>query len=334
MTNIKNELTDYLCYLLAPNIYDGIKSIYNSIPHSNSQILKTFQKLLDEIEKWNNTMLSNEVNRIENNINLFIFNNDNVIKNLNQSNDFLLNLIKGVFKSNIELYNIHTNEIDSFYNTIDLNKFIHDIYIMTSRNIKEIPYIMYHDFNKIELIKNKKDCINLIKEYIKDTIKKLLPINTILLEYIKNNNQPPKIESDINNKILNIINKTETKMTETDNNLLNKLKKSENNITEIKLNNNDIFKKSNSSENNKQKINSSDNDNKMISKNKDIDIKINNLMKDLDKMVSDDEETTVLLDKNKNKNNSIMFSNDMEFNNNNNNNNTNTNKNLSKYLIF
>jgi len=165
----KNEYTAYLVNILAPIIYDGILSIYNdgiNICNENEE-LKTFQTLLKTIPSWSNYILSNEVNRIK----------------IVSKCDFIDDLIKGVFKANITILS-DNNYIDEKYYNIDIDKFIHICYISIAKELYQIPDLLYHNNKTIDLKRNQRETINLIKEAIRNTIRKLIPIDIILKNYL------------------------------------------------------------------------------------------------------------------------------------------------------
>ena len=76
LVEAKKEYTNQLQQILAPRLYEGLKSIYDDllIALSNEMIennvqsssaIKTFQRSLKEIPLWNQDMIKNEYNRIE-----------------------------------------------------------------------------------------------------------------------------------------------------------------------------------------------------------------------------------------------------------------------------
>ena len=173
----KNEYTTYLVNLLAPILYDGILSIYNNgmkICNNNNEELKTFQTLLKTIPTWPEYILDNEVNRIK------------VVSKC----DFIEDLIKGVFKANISILLNNDNIDEKFYN-IDIHKFIHICYISIAKEFYQIPELLHHDNKSLDLKRNQRDSINIVKDAIRNAIRKLIPIDIILKKYlapdIKNN---------------------------------------------------------------------------------------------------------------------------------------------------
>ena len=70
LSEAKNEYSSRLVSTLTPLLIQGIKSIFNeavSLCADNSEhekYLMTFQNFLSRVPKWNDSIISNEVNRI------------------------------------------------------------------------------------------------------------------------------------------------------------------------------------------------------------------------------------------------------------------------------
>lgn len=176
LVETKIEYTTQLINILSPYIYEGIQSIYNEakkIAKKNEE-LKLFQTFLRKIPKWNQNIIDNETKRI-----------------LKESTcgDILEELIKAVIKSNIMLLTNtppeKKNKLKINY-VIEIHVFIHNIYIESARNIFQNPFLFYHDYTSFELKKNQRDAISLIKTSIAEAIRKMLPLNLILKEYLGN----------------------------------------------------------------------------------------------------------------------------------------------------
>jgi hypothetical protein len=169
----KNEYTIHLSNILAPLIYDGFQSIYKkalTISESND-ILKIYQDFLKQIPEWNENTINIETNRIT---------------ETTKSKEWLTELISATLKSNLVVLTFNPNsskknKIDSnLYKNIKINKFIHKVYIECAREIWNNPYLLYHEYPPIEIKRNQRDCIIIIKDCIKESIRK------ILQEYFKN----------------------------------------------------------------------------------------------------------------------------------------------------
>ena len=174
----KNEYTINLVNVLSPLIYEGLTSIYTealNVSNCADNILKVFQSFLRKIPKWTPEMIKQETDRI--------------LKN-SKSVDWLSNLVKATIKINMIIltYNPHLklqNKIDAkYYKNINLDDFIHKIYIECARELWNNPYLMYHQYPPIELKRNQRDTILLVKDAIKEAIRRLLPLKELLEIYL------------------------------------------------------------------------------------------------------------------------------------------------------
>jgi hypothetical protein len=178
----KNIYTIYLVNILTPLIFEGIHSIYiEACKISNTDnVLKIFQSFLKRIPKWNREMIDKEANRIINST---------------QSYEWLhLNdLIKATIKANlaIMLYDHSVNiqsKIDPvLYQNINIMDFIHKIYCECARDIWNSPDLFYHNYPPLEIKRNQRECLNIIKECIREAIRKLIPMRHILKIYLGEN---------------------------------------------------------------------------------------------------------------------------------------------------
>lgn len=174
----KNEYTINLVNVLSPLIYEGLTSIYTealNVSNCADNILKVFQSFLRKIPKWTPEMINQETDRI--------------LKN-SKSDTWLSNLVKATIKTNMIIltYNPHLklqNKIDpKYYKNINLEDFIHKIYIECARELWNNPYLMYHQYPPIELKRNQRDTIILVKDAIKEAIRRLLPLKELLEIYL------------------------------------------------------------------------------------------------------------------------------------------------------
>jgi len=174
----KNEYTINLVNVLSPLVYEGLVSIYTealNVSNSADNILKVFQSFLKKIPKWTSEMINQETERI--------------LKN-SKSCDWLSNLVKATIKANMIIltFNPHLklqNKIESsYYKNINLEDFIHKIYIECARELWNNPYLMYHQYSPIELKRNQRDTIILVKDAIKEAIRRLLPLKELLEIYL------------------------------------------------------------------------------------------------------------------------------------------------------
>ena len=177
LVETKQEYTIQLINVLTPLVYEGLQSIYQEVVNisTSDNILKNFQTFMQRIPKWNNDIINSETQRIMNN---------------SKSYSWLEDLIRATLKANIIVltYNPTVRQqikIDpSLYQNIKINDFIHKIYIECARELWNNPYLFYHQYSPIELKRNQRDSILLIKDCIKEAIRKLLPVKHILQIYL------------------------------------------------------------------------------------------------------------------------------------------------------
>lgn len=177
LVETKNEYTTHLINIITPLIFEGLQSIYKEATtlSKDNDILKIFQSMLKRIPKWNTSMIQNETNRI---------------LNSTHSLGWLNDLIKATIKANIIvlMYNPTMKEqvkVDpKHYQDIKTDDFIHLVYIECAREFWNNPYLMYHNYPPIDIKRNQRDCLNIIKDCTREALRKLLPVHHILQIYL------------------------------------------------------------------------------------------------------------------------------------------------------
>ena len=139
-------------------------------------VLKIFQIFLKNTPSWNTNTISNETNRI---------------KEKSKCSDYFDNLVKGVVKSYIVLLTFNTSQNESelinnkYHEKVDTCNFIHKCYIECARSIYNFPELFWDNLPPIEIKRNQRETFNIIKQSIKEAIRKLLPLKLILSEFLK-----------------------------------------------------------------------------------------------------------------------------------------------------
>ena len=202
LTETKNEFNNFLYSILVPHLYNGISGMleysiqtYNMLEEKqkknkniqNPGIINIFKMCLNDVSSINNNEIEIEYKRI---------------KDKSGCADWFDNLIKASFKSYVlfltwdpKTSNSKYSEND-FYDKISLKDFIHKCYIETCEYFKENPEIF--------LKKNvKKEIYDVIKNCIESAVRKTLPYNEIIQEFLKinfmaetDNNEKSKKEID------------------------------------------------------------------------------------------------------------------------------------------
>jgi hypothetical protein len=209
LSEAKTEYTNQLVNVLYPEIYTGIKSIYEAAfyyceKNNDSGVLKKFQYLLSAIPKWNTDKINTEYIR--------------VLKSTDC--DWLEDLITAVFVSHTKVLASIKNSKKSKPISLDIPSggyFLHKCYIETARNFWKKPYLLHRDYTSIDIQRNLADSEIIIKNSIIEAVRRMLPVKHILKEYLGNDYN----DDDCNNEDI-----TSTISLSTKNNL-RKLVKSE-----------------------------------------------------------------------------------------------------------
>ena len=188
LVETKNEYTIQLINIISPHIFEGFESIYSESKKiikkgEEKKILKAFQQFIKRVPSWNSNLIENETIRIK----------------AASRCDFLHNLLKAVIKANIILLSnsrLEEINIEKKYLDIPLEKFVHRCYIECARQFYNAPYLFYHDIRPIERKKHQRECYDIIKQSIKEAIRKMLPVNHILDKYLGAKIEPVLIEVD------------------------------------------------------------------------------------------------------------------------------------------
>ena len=189
----KIEYTKQLVNTLKPQMYDGIKSIYDDAKaiyksNSSTSLLFIFRTLLEKIPEWNNELILNETDRI-----------------IECSKcDWLDELVTAVYISHTKILmsigNSNSNKINL---TIPkLINFIHKCYINIAREIWKNPLLFSEDISGYEYQKNMNVIESIICDCIENTIRISLPVKEILKEHLDINDSKSSNTSN-ESKLLN-----------------------------------------------------------------------------------------------------------------------------------
>jgi hypothetical protein len=176
LVETKKEYTKSLCLVLQPQILKGIRSIYLDAQRlsKRTNTLRTFQKLLEEIPKWDRTTLTVECERIAQSSNC----------------SYLNELITAVFVCYTKV--LTAVQVGEKRASVDLDipsteTFVHKCYIEAARRFWKEPYLLSANVTTVEYQKNLRFCERVINESIDETIRGLLPIQHIMQQYLQDN---------------------------------------------------------------------------------------------------------------------------------------------------
>ena len=160
IVDIKNIYTDYLLNIIAPLVYEGIKSMYNKAiaveqeykqamlqdeKITNPGVLKIFQHFLKGVPSLNTNLIESEMIRI---------------RDTSKNADIFDKLIRAVFKSYIILltYNASGKECllvkEKYHERIEIKDFIHKIYIESAKQFYNNPELFWHNYQPLDIKKN------------------------------------------------------------------------------------------------------------------------------------------------------------------------------------
>ena len=184
LVETKNEFNNFLCDILVPHIYNGIKGIlkysenvYEQIESKkkrgsrieNPGIIHIFKKTLEGISSINNHEIEEEYNKI---------------KTSSGFSEWFDNLVRASIKSYVLMLTWDPKTTTSkysdnkLYEDISIKDFIHKCYITSCNHFRDHPELFLNNRS------NKKDIFEIIKKCIETSIKKSLPYNSILEEYL------------------------------------------------------------------------------------------------------------------------------------------------------
>jgi len=158
LVDAKQEYTHQLIQLLYPQIYIGIKSIYDAAKEycqqsSDNHILKKFQQLLSNVPKWNTDRIDNEFKRIQKNTEC----------------DWIEDLITAVFVSHTKVLTaiqLKNNNKKTIQLSVPQGPFfVHKCYTEVARAFWKRPYLLNHQLSNIDLQRNLADSMILRVTY-------------------------------------------------------------------------------------------------------------------------------------------------------------------------
>lgn len=174
----KSEYTEQLQEILCENIYNGIKTIWNSCKEVEKvNTLKCFQRKLCAIPEWNQEIINK------------IF--KTIIASMELTEDYIDKIIEAVFLSNVKILSVvkSNNKSQKINVSIpDTKHFVHRCYIEAARAFYCDPYLIDDRERNAqsEIQRNVGRSINIIKLSIEKTIRAMIPMEEILKKYIAN----------------------------------------------------------------------------------------------------------------------------------------------------
>jgi hypothetical protein len=179
LVEAKTEYTKQLCDTLRPHMYEGINSIYDDAiellkenDKGDINLLMMFQNLLKRIPKWNQDTIEKEVQRIMDRTNC----------------TWLPDLITAVFVSNTKILTavrMVNNKKKINLQIPKVSHFIHRCYIECAREFYTNPFLIERtNVSSLDRQNNLRKSMKIIDNCIQNAVRKLLPIQEILKQYL------------------------------------------------------------------------------------------------------------------------------------------------------
>jgi DNA-binding TFAR19-related protein (PDSD5 family) len=130
-----------------------------------------FAKRLKDIPEWNQNLIDELFERLQ--------------KSCNK--DILSNLIKSVWIANVQILSairINKNQSETEVNVPDPKRFVHKCFVEGAREIYKDPYLFNPNCDTVQSHRNQRDLLKLISSSTKDAIRKMLPVEEILRQYL------------------------------------------------------------------------------------------------------------------------------------------------------
>jgi hypothetical protein len=170
----RDEYIEQLKSIISPLIIQGVNSIYQDAlkVSQGKNIIMTFQQFLKDILTWNQTILQEEAKRIK------------------KKCPYIMDIVTAIFVSNVKILasiRLKGNNDNIKVKIPTCEIFTHSIYIEAAQQIFYDPLLFYHkngNFNQIQ--KNKKYVREIIFSAVDESIRKMMPFDHILEEYLKN----------------------------------------------------------------------------------------------------------------------------------------------------
>ena len=173
----RNEWVSRLLNVMTPNIADGFKALFTDAytlcleNDESEKYLMTFQNFLSRIPKWNDELISNEVERITN----------------NSGCGYLEDLITCVHV--VQLKALTCIRVGQKQKKVDidipkLSDFVHKCYVNVARKLYSNIYLFEKDVSPLQNQKHSREFEILVKEGVINAVRESIPVEQILRSYL------------------------------------------------------------------------------------------------------------------------------------------------------
>jgi len=173
----QHEWAVRLVRLIHPHVYDGIMTMFKEADtlciqsEEPEKYLMTFQNFLSRIPKWNDDIVSKEVNRI-----------------IEKSKcTYLEDLLTCVHITHLKILSTVRTSKTQKKVEIDipkLNTFIHSVYINIARDLYSNIYLFNKDVQPLIFQQNRSEITKYIKDAILNAVRDSIPVDKLLRAYL------------------------------------------------------------------------------------------------------------------------------------------------------
>ena len=177
MVEAKKEYTAQLCNIMCPFMIETFVTMYSESEKlsNGKKVLLQFQRLLKEVPNWNNHMIAEHNNRMNNNCSWF--------------ND----LLAAVFVSNVKILSSVRLRAQNAKISVKLpsnERFIHACYINAAKDLYKDPYVFSDEDEVVDILTRR------FISVIMTTVQEMIPVQEILKTYISQDANVEQVEVD------------------------------------------------------------------------------------------------------------------------------------------
>lgn len=188
----KLQLREHLASILIPPVTEGFWSVQktaNDLCERNkqpSEVLRTFQNMLTKIPEWNESVLTDEVDRILN------------VSKCTYLDDLLMGVFLAYMKSFAALqYRGQSSQIKIEFERPNVPKFIHELYKQSARKLWQSAYLFKTNIPTEQQSRNRKEVEEIVYKAIDDVVRVFLPWESITKAYFVQPNEEPVVPKNV-----------------------------------------------------------------------------------------------------------------------------------------
>ena len=155
-------------------------------------VLRIFQIYLKAVPNWSRHIVEKETGRI---------------RSQSRCAEWFDDLVKAVIKSHIVLLTFSATEKQcdlvnrKLHDQVSTDELVHKIYIECAHSFYNYSELFWHGYEPLDIKRNQREILQIIKESIREAIRKLLPMKMVLHEFLQNDyirdDEDENIEYDI-----------------------------------------------------------------------------------------------------------------------------------------